>query len=180
MRKSATALFSILVVFALCVTDAGGQASKARLEQTDFPEDQDFEHLVSLPKPILDILAKGDRVADCLKYDRSAKASDASWFEASVATLGKDGSTGYVVKSKRSCLDAADATWYWVFRHTDAGYEMAVSNAGNELNLLNSYTAGYRDISVYRATAAEQATTTYKFNGTAYRIAANKREPIRR
>lgn len=148
-------------------------------EQVSFQEDQDFERPVPLPKPILDILTKGDRVADCLKYDDSAKMPDPSWFDAAVVTLGKDGSTGYVVKGKKLCLGAADGSWYWVFRRTGPGYEMAISDAGNELALLSSYTGGYRDISVYRATAAEQVTTTYKFNGTAYRAVSKKSEPTR-
>ena len=177
----AVLLFSALL-FAFAISSAPelwAQSRASSPEQVSFQEDQDFQRPVALPKPILDVLAKSDRVADCLKYDKSAKIPDPSWFDAAVVTLAKDGSTGYVVKGKRLCLGAADASWYWVFRRVGPGYEMAISDAGNELSLLNSYTGGYRDIAVYRATAAEQAATTYKFNGVAYRAVSKKFGSIR-
>lgn len=170
----AISAFAFLTATLTCVR----AQSKPKSEQNSFQEDEDIKHPAELPKVVLDILAKSDRVKDCLKYYASLKGSDASWFEAAVVTLGRNGSHGFVVKGKQSCLWAADASWYWIFRQTDAGYDMVLSSPGNAVSLLDSYTAGYRDVMVFRASAAELSTAKYKFNGTVYEIAKNRSEPV--
>jgi hypothetical protein len=178
MKAALVLVISIFMLLATFPPYIGAQSHPKQDEQTDFQEDEAIQHPVSLPKPILDLLAKSDRVKDCLKYNKSLKEISASWFEAGAVTLGRNASNGFVVKGKESCLWAADASWYWIFRQTGGEYDMVLSNAGNALSLLNSYTGGYRDVEVFRASAAELSTTKYKFNGTVYEIAKNTSKPV--
>ena len=180
MKTKIPLAISTLALLTASLTYVRAQSKSKSEQQTSFQEDEEIQHPVELPKAVLDILAKSDRVKSCLKYAKSLKESNASWFEAAVVTLGQNMSNGFVVKAKQSCLWAADASWFWIFRQTDTGYDMVLSAAGNALSLLNSYTAGCRDVTVFRASAAQLSTAKYKFNGNVYEIVKNTSEPVPR
>ncbi len=77
----------------------------------------------------------------------------------------------------RTCLTAADAGSFWVFQKNNAEYKLVLADFGNSLEFLSSYTNGYRNIVVHRATAAEFHSSRYVFSKGRYKFVRHIAKP---
>ena len=73
-----------------------------------------------------------------------------------------------VVKPEKFCLFGANIVPVWVFRKVGNDYKLALKTHSLNLNILQTKTNGYRDISVAALSAAMIFGATYKFDGQRY------------
>jgi hypothetical protein len=134
-RLLAFAIFS--AVFVCVASLCPGQVRQSPIEQRSFgAEDQNFEHTVSLPSTVLDILRKQDEVKDALDMENVPFGDPPStWFLASEVHLAGPNEKDIVVMGKCPVC-GANVVPFWVFRPDEHGHELILAAGGLGLTSL--------------------------------------------
>ena len=191
-RKLSSLLFIMLSIPTIC-----WQAEKPKkpggVEQSHFSAEQDVPGLavkrpVEVPESVLQILRTDERILMCIKDENlTPETVSASWFVGSEVHLDGADEIDLVVLprlpqkelTEHRCLFGANIDPFWVFRKTPQNYELVLSVATHDLDVLGTRSKGYRDIRTYSITAKTIETTDYCFNGRKYEVIRHATEPIR-
>jgi hypothetical protein len=147
-----------------------------RGQQTTFGPETPMARPIPLPKNVIKILMRDERVIRLLQW-RDAKEFRQA-FAASQIDLNGDNLKDIVVQGVSPRLLGANVDPFWVFRNTGKNYKLALSTSALGLEILEGKTKSYRDIRASQATAKELFTTTFKYDGTAYVAHSTSRAPL--
>jgi hypothetical protein len=139
-----------------------------RIGQRSFYLDEAFKHPVKIPESVIQTLRQ-EAEKQCPQRIAGQGDDIRTWFSAAALDLNDDGRGDLIVTSKERCLNGADNDWFWIFRNTGRGYQLALKGGTFNVTLLRAKTHGFRDIETDGYTAAATYTNIYKFNGRAYK-----------
>jgi hypothetical protein len=149
-------------------------------EQTEFSmEDSTLDNPISTPDKILEFLRRDPRVTQCLATQRlSTQDVSADWFLTSEIHLHRSSETDYVVLPHHICISGVNITPFWIFRDTPNGLNLILRAAAHDLTIEQETSNGYKNIRTGIATASIGTITTYKFDGSEYKLYRTKSSPI--
>jgi hypothetical protein len=175
-RLLAFAIFS--AVFVCVASLCPGQVRQSPIEQRSFgAEDQNFEHPVSLPSTVLDILRKQDEVKDALDMENVPSGDPPStWFLASKVHLAGPNEKDIVVMGKCPVC-GANVVPFWVFRPDEHGHELILAAGGLRLDITPRRSNGYLEIETGMVAQQKPWTNVWRFNGKSYQLASGKKRP---
>jgi hypothetical protein len=137
--------------------------------QTHFSIEDEISPATAVPRDILQTLAKDESVSNCMK-DQNAKLSDVqSWFSLAEIPL-TESSSSLLVRVINSCLLGANISPFWIFSKKHNSYSEILEGATHDLDVLSLKHHGYHDIKLTSASAVKVYTSTYRFEGTHYRL----------
>jgi hypothetical protein len=163
----------LLSIVAVSLPVALGQnPSETANPQTLFQLEEKFAHPAPLPASVLETLqtdTSNQQLFESCPTRGSQHAIPSSWFVAAEVDLKHGESRGLVVRAENGCLWGANIGPFWVFRHTDLGYEVVLDASALGLELLDTRTNGFRDLRLSSASGGEVHSTVFKFSGGKYR-----------
>jgi hypothetical protein len=129
----------------------------------------------SLPRAVIDSVmnAAESKQASADSGQTATEASPEKNLRGARIRLSTDGTTEFLVLGSAP-LSAGDASWFWIVRKDGARAAILLWAAGNCIEAKSSKTHGYRDIELLWASAGSQKTSTYHYDGKAYRLAHSK------
>jgi hypothetical protein len=139
-------------------------------EQAQFGAEDKIERPVPLPKDVLEILRRDERVSARLAEEDPPNDAFGAWFVASEIALNDDDLPDLLVQGVEPHILGANLVPWWVFHKTPKGHALALTVNTLGLEVLKTKTNGYRDIRTNKATAKEVLTNTYRFDGSTYRV----------
>lgn len=139
-------------------------------EQAQFGAEDVIKRPVPVPKDVLEILRRDERIRVRLAEEESPNDISGSWFVASEIALNEDDLPDLVAQGVEPHILGANLVPWWVLRTTPQGHELVLSLSALGLQVLKTKTNGFRDILTTKATAREVLTTTYRFDGSKYRV----------
>src|SRR5260370_14708380 len=107
----------------------GQKPSEKAHPQTIFQLDEKFTHPSPLPASVLDTLqadTSNQQLFESCPTRGSQHETPSSWFIASEVERKHGESSGLVVRAENGCLWGANIGPFWVFRHTDLGFELVL------------------------------------------------------
>ena len=121
------------------------------------------------------VLADYADVRECVEKEEGGARTAQENMSVEEVDLNRDGVTEYQVELSGPCVCGMVNCTIYMYRQTPAGYESILEDAaGFGLQLLKTSTRGYTDLRVdARDSAAAQAQTIFKFDGTRYREASS-------
>jgi hypothetical protein len=157
----------VIVLLTLFAYGAGlGQSSERATEQKRFQLEEPFAHPVSIPKPVLKMLASQLSESGC---PDNAKVTE-SWFTAAELKLNRGEVPGLIVKpgAESGCFLGANIGPFWVFRCRAGVYELVLKQVALQvlaLLALPRQTNGFHDLEYSAATGGGRniVSLTYKF-----------------
>jgi hypothetical protein len=161
----------VLMVVAISLS---GQSRYGETGQTVFEEEQAFQHPISLPDAVFDILKRDKQTRACFERYPELKEVPAAWFSAARVDISSGRkSDGIIVKSKKLCLGIAGAGWFWIFLHQGTQYELVLSEGGQSLEVQHSRRNQYRDIVVAGATPGTIYSRKFRFHNGKYQLSSH-------
>lgn len=148
-------------------------------EQTIFSsEDDSFDRPAKLPGDVLRIMRDDGHVLIHMKGQNIPpdQLPPAEWFLASEVHLASPDELDLMVMGTNGLRGASVCT-FWIFRKTTEGYELALDIAAHDLKVLDSRSAGYRDIQAWTTTAVTRTMLLFRFDGHRYQVVERKTEP---
>lgn len=165
-------IWLIAIVVAHLPAALGQNSSKTANSQTVFQLEEKFTHPSPLPASVLARLqadSSNQQLFENCPTRGSQHVIPSGWFLAAQVDLRRGDSAGLVVRADNGCLWGANIGPFWVFRHTDIGYELVLDASALGLELLDTRTNGYRDILLNSAYRGEVHSTVFKFIDGRYR-----------
>ena len=162
----ATAL--LLLCVGSCLSIHGQSRNRTR-QQTSFCEDQEISSPVNVSHDVAELLVHSDMGREALHGARGDDivANPRKTFQASRVSLSDHDAALLVIGSMP--MSGADNTWFWIVGHGANGPKILLWTGANCVRVLNTRTLGHRDIQSQWSSASETVTTTYKFDGSAYK-----------
>jgi hypothetical protein len=114
-----------------------------------YAKDDEFEHPISIPDAALPVLL-GDAAFQQLSTSKDLSARDFrdKWLLATEISVADGGERSVLIKGKADLLPNPAAV-FWILHPNGDSYEMVLHNvAADELELLETRTAGYRDLEI--------------------------------
>lgn len=168
-------LIAIITLLLCSLTFGQSKRTPKAEEQISFGSETPIAKPVKLPKSVLAQLSEFEdsRLKQCQQSDLGLRESDISnHFAASVVNINNDGEQDLFVQAQTSCFMGAHSTTFWIFAKVEQrlfpGYDLIFSVSTDGLEILKTYTNGYRDIRATGHTAIELYSTTWKFDGQKY------------
>ena len=126
MRGILILLLSIVIALPVALSQ---KPSGTAHPQTIFQLEEKFKHPFPLPASVLGTLqadTSNQQMFESCPSRGSLHAMPSSWFIASEVKLKHGESSGLVVRAENGCLWGANIGPFWVFRHTDHGFELVL------------------------------------------------------
>jgi hypothetical protein len=159
----------VLLTLLVCIPGSG-QASHAVTEQKRFPLEEAFIHPISLPKPVLQVLASQVSESGC----PDGVNVDETWFTAANVNLNPAEGRGLIVKpgAKGGCFLGANVGPFWVFRCRAGVYELVLKERALQVDELATRTNGFHDLQFSAATGGGKIVRlTFAFRNGKYVLA---------
>jgi len=156
------------------IPQAQAQRQHSR-EQTEFGAEGAFRRPVPLPAAALEALRTAkfpdSTLQDCAEQ-AGIRVEDipASWFVASELQLSRAGQPGLIVRGENRCLWGAHIVQFWVLAKSATRHNVVLGGRADGLEVLPTYTNGYRDLQLVLLMRAG-ATTEYvrfRYSGGEY------------
>lgn len=148
--------------------------------ESRFALEQPVNRPVAIPDGVLHTLSQEPDVvgSSCWERAQPSKEISSSWFEASQIHLARTDKIDLLVKAKDGCLFGANIGPFWIFRGTGKKYELVLAVSALGVEILDSKTNGYRDISAGAVASGRSVRILYKFDGRRYREMESESQPI--
>jgi hypothetical protein len=167
--KLKTIIRNLMIVCAMATTITGyGQAPKLVPEQKIFSRNTRLDHQAPIPADVLKLLLSTREGKEGLARASDAqKQNPAQLFRAAEVHLRAADEADLVIEGI-SPMANGDHDWFWVVRPAGTKPGIALFAGGNSLEVQDTKSNGYRDISSVWNYPKETLTTFYKFNGRKY------------
>ena len=163
----------ITAVFGLALVVGGTLASEPPKHvdgQTTFREDEPFQHPAPLTNPTLKVLLETEQAQQVYDPERDHPEQ---LFRAAEVHLCRPDEVDLIVIGIPP-MSGAENGWIWLVRSARKSPQVVLFAGGNSLQLMNSRTAGCRDVRSVFSTASETRNTTYHFDGKDYKVWTEK------
>ena len=153
---------------------------RQKKEQRSFATETPIARPIKLPKSVIELLLLPEEKGGAgLKGCLDEEPDISEHVSASSIDMNGDGAKDIIVQAESKCagLHAHGTTW-WVFsnvgarfgRRSKSGYDLIFSDAGDFFAVLNTWSYGFRDLSMTQMVAAglKLYETIYKFDGQKY------------
>lgn len=144
------------------------------IEQVSFGSETPISKPVKLPQSVLEQLSEFNnrRLADCQRMFDLRESNISKHFAASALRMNDDNEQDLMVQAQTRCFMGAHSTTFWIFAKVEQrlfpGYDLIFSASTDWLEVMKTYTNGYRDIQTAGHTALEVYTTIWRFDGQKY------------
>ena len=170
----------ILIVLVISGRACAQKPPRQEPEQTHFSaEDESVKNPIAIPDDVLALLRQDKMVRSSLEYEGiPPEKLPLSWFSASAIHLSGPGEPDLIVAAEGPLM-GANVENFWVFRHTDHGYDLVLNAPAHDLIVVRTVWNKLREIEVLGATAASVHTVRLRFDGRRYVLYRDKWEDIR-
>jgi hypothetical protein len=167
--KLKTITRKLMIVCAMAITITGyGQASKPVPEQKMFSRNTRVDHQVPVPPDVLKLLLSTREGKEGMSRASDAqKQNPAQLFRAAEVHLHGADEADLVIEGI-SPMANGDHDWFWVVQPAGKKPRIALFAGGNSLEIQDTKSNAYHDISSVWNYSRETLTTFYKFNGRKY------------
>jgi hypothetical protein len=147
---------------------APGQVSKPVVEQARFSKTSRIEHAIALPPDVLKLLLSTREGKEGMaRASDVQKQNPAQMFRAAEIHLRATDELDLMIEGI-SPMAKGDHDWFWIVRTEGRKPRLVLFAGGTSLEVQNSRTNSYRDISSIWIYPKETLVSIYKFNGKKY------------
>jgi hypothetical protein len=134
--------------------------------QRAFDAESKLAPVVDAPPEVLRLLLKDADVRDTLASEVDGRLPR-PWYDATTVELAAGGPGALLVRG--NCpLCGAHAAWFWIFAQRSGRWRLLLHAVGDELEVMEHRTLGFRDIRSMYVTAVASSSVLYRYNGRAY------------
>ncbi|MGA3323503.1 MAG: hypothetical protein ABSF45_03465 [Terriglobia bacterium] len=161
-------------------SDVQAQKHQPPREQTIFYEGKPFKYPVPLSPAVLNVLVKTveNQREMGIEDNSRVRSNPAKLFRATEVHLDGLNEIDLVIIGLPP-MRGVDTGWFWLVRSTPNNPKILLWATGNSIQVMDSKTNGYCDISSAWASASETLDKVYHFDGKEYMLWKEKRMPIR-
>jgi len=146
-------------------------------DQNSFSVASPLQNPAPLAPEVLKVLLETDAAKAGLAYATPAQRADPEQlFRAAQVHLNHTDDVDLVVIGVCP-MCGADNAWFWIVGSAAKNPKVILVAGGNELQLLDSSTKGYRDVQSVWSSPSQTDTSLYHFNGVQYEL--RKRKSVR-
>jgi hypothetical protein len=168
MKDSAPMRKLVAVVILVVAISAHGQAPKPVSEQAKFSRSSRIEHPVPLaPDVVKLLLSTREGKEGMARASDLQKQNPGQMFRAAEVHLRAVDETDLVIEGI-SPMANGDHDWFWIVRPAGKRPRVVLFAGGNSLEVQDSKSNSYRDISSVWVYPKETLVSIYKFNGKKY------------
>jgi hypothetical protein len=168
MKQHAPAPKLVIMGILAVAMAAQGQTSRPPAEQTKFSRASRIEHPVFLPSDILkQVLNTREGKEGMARASDAQKKNPAQMFRVAEVHLRSADEVDMIIEGIPPMANG-DHDWFWIVRPAGKKPRIALFAGGNALELQDTKTNSYRDISSIWNYPKETLITFYKFNGRKY------------
>lgn len=165
--KTSARRLAALLVLATAIA-ALGQTPQPISEQTRFSRTSRIEHPVPVPPDVLKLLLNTSEGKEGLaRASDLQKQNPGQMFRAAEVHLRGADEADLVIEGVAPMANG-DHDWFWIVRPAGKRPRLVLFAGGNSLEVQDSRTNSYRDISSVWIYPKETLVTIYKFNGKKY------------
>jgi hypothetical protein len=158
-------MIACAILASVCVH---GQSPRPVTEQKIFSRNARIDHPVRVPPDVLKLLLSTREGKEGMSRASDAqKQNPAQLFRAAEVHLRAADEADLVIEGVPPMANG-DHDWFWVVRPAGKKPRIALFAGGNSLEILDTQSNSYRDISSIWNYPKETLTTFYKFNGKKY------------
>ena len=132
-----------------------------------FDQPEPFKRQIKLPANVLQLLHH--EVASVPGCNEKPPSQISPSFIGSRINLGARRQT-IIALAYDDCGHSADRLWFWTLLKTAGRYRILLRAATDSVTVRNARTHHFPDLETNVATAADNYTKVYKFDGTAYKV----------
>ena len=153
-----------ILSFVLLFLLGGSSAAQKRFF---FDQPEPFRHEIKLPAHVVQLLRH--EVASVPGCNEKPPSQISPSFIGSRITLGANRRT-LIALAYEDCSHSADRFWFWILLKTQHRYGVLLRAGTDSVTVRNARTHRFPDLETNVATAADNYTNVYKFDGTAYKV----------
>ncbi len=132
-----------------------------------FDQPEPFKRQINLPADVVQLLRH--EIAGVPGCNEKPSSQISPSFIGSRINLGAHRQT-FIALAYDDCGHSADRFWFWILLKTAGRYRILLRAGTDSVHVRNARTHRFPDLETNVATAADNYTNIYKFDGTAYKV----------